>query len=76
MKKKVWLSAAAIALVLCCAVGGTLAWLSAKTDPINNTFTVGDISIQLAELDGSYRSGRRLLPPGPGSRRRCGLSCP
>ena len=51
MKKKVWLSAAAIALVLCCAVGGTLAWLSAKTDPINNTFTVGDINIQLTESD-------------------------
>ena len=52
MKKKVWLSVAAIALVLCCAIGGTLAWLSAKTDPVKNTFTVGDINIDLTETTG------------------------
>lgn len=52
MKKKVCLSVAAIALVLCCAIGGTLAWLSAKTDPVKNTFTVGDINIDLTETTG------------------------
>lgn len=52
MKKKVWLSVAAIALVLCCAIGGTLAWLSAKTDSVKNTFTVGDINIDLTETTG------------------------
>ena len=52
MRKKVWLSVAAIALVLCCAIGGTLAWLSAKTDPVKNTFTVGDINIDLTETTG------------------------
>ena len=51
MRKKVWLCAAAIALVLCCAVGGTLAWLSDKTAPVTNTFTVGDINITLTESD-------------------------
>ena len=52
MRKKVWLSVAAIALVLCCAIGGTLAWLSAKTDSVKNTFTVGDINIDLTETTG------------------------
>lgn len=52
MRKKVWLSVAAIALVLCCAIGGTLAWLSAKTNSVKNTFTVGDINIDLTETTG------------------------
>lgn len=52
MKKKMWISVVAIALVLCCAVGGTLAWLSDKTDPVENTFTVGDINITLTESAG------------------------
>ena len=60
MRKKVWLSVAAIALVLCCAIGGTLAWLSAKTDSVKNTFTVGDINIDLTETTG----GTYKMVPG------------
>lgn len=60
MRKKVWLSVAAIVLVLCCAIGGTLAWLSAKTDPVTNTFTVGDINIDLTETTG----GTYKMVPG------------
>lgn len=48
MKKKV-LSIVAVVLVLCCAIGGTLAWLTDKTNPVVNTFTVGDINIDLTE---------------------------
>lgn len=48
MKKKV-LSIVAVVLVLCCAIGGTLAWLTDKTDSVVNTFTVGDINIELTE---------------------------
>lgn len=56
MKKKIALSIAAIALVICCAVGGTLAWLTDKTGPVTNTFTVGNIDITLAETTGnSYK---------------------
>lgn len=33
------------------AIGGTLAWLTDKTQTIKNTFTVGDISIKLEETD-------------------------
>lgn len=54
MKKKLLISVAAVVLVLCVAIGGTIAWLSDKTAPLENTFTVGDINIALdesAELD-------------------------
>ena len=55
MKKKAWLSALAVVLVLCCAVGGTLAWLTQKTDAVVNTFTVGDINITLTETEREYK---------------------
>ena len=42
----------ALVLVLGCAVGGTVAWLVAKTDPVVNTFTYGDINIALTETTG------------------------
>lgn len=53
MKKKLLASVVAIALVACCVIGGTLAWLTDKTDPVVNTFTVGDVNIDLAENTGT-----------------------
>ena len=43
----------ALTLVLAAywAVGGTAAWLAAKSDPIASTFTFGDINITLTETD-------------------------
>lgn len=55
MKKKVLICVVAVVLVLCCAVGGTIAWLTAKTDSVVNTFTVGDINITLAETEREYK---------------------
>ena len=55
MKKKVAISIVALALVLCCAIGGTLAWLTATSDQVVNTFTVGDIKIELAETTTEYK---------------------
>ena len=52
MKKKAIVAVVALVLVLCCAMGGTLAWLVAKTDPVVNTFTYGDINIDLSETTG------------------------
>ena len=43
----------AVTLLIGCAIGGTVAWLTAKTDPVINTFTYGDINITLAETTGS-----------------------
>lgn len=43
----------ALALIVGVAGGATFAWLTAKTDPVVNTFTYGDINIDLAENTGS-----------------------
>ena len=42
----------ALVLILGVAAGSTVAWLVAKTDPVVNTFTYGDINITLAETTG------------------------
>lgn len=52
MKKKV-LSIVAVVLVLCCAIGGTLAWLTAKSDDVVNTFTPSNTDIGLEETTGN-----------------------
>lgn len=43
----------AVTLLIGCAIGGTVAWLTANTAPVVNTFTYGDINITLAETTGS-----------------------
>lgn len=43
----------ALVLILGVAAGSTVAWLVAKTDPVVNTFTYGDINITLEESTGS-----------------------
>ena len=45
----------ALMLVVGISVGGTIAWLTAKTDPVVNTFTVGDINITLEETTEDYK---------------------
>lgn len=44
-----------LVLLLGCSLGGTLAWLSDSTDPVINTFTVGDIKIELTETQREYK---------------------
>lgn len=50
------------------AIGGTLAWLTAETQTIHNTFTVGDIKIKLeesdADHDGDKDNNRYEMLPG------------
>lgn len=53
MKKKTWVSLVAVVLVLCCAVGGTLAWLTDKTGEVKNTFAPSGIKIELKETTGT-----------------------
>ena len=48
-----------LVLVIGCVVGGTLAWLTDTTDPVTNTFTIGDIDLTLKEspyTNGKYES--------------------
>ncbi|MDO4516184.1 MAG: SipW-dependent-type signal peptide-containing protein [Bacillota bacterium] len=49
MKKKIVLMATSLVLVAALAVGGTLAYLTANTASIDNTFTVGNITAELTE---------------------------
>lgn len=49
VSKKMFIAMLALVLALGCAVGGTIAWLTANTDPVVNTFTYGDIKIKLYE---------------------------
>ena len=39
----------AVVMLLGCAIGSTVAWLTAKTDEVKNTFTYGNIDIDLKE---------------------------
>lgn len=52
--KKTLTMVLAFALVFALGVGGTLAWLTASTGEVKNTFTVGDIQIDLKEHDYVY----------------------
>ena len=54
----------ALTLVLAAywAVGGTAAWLAAKSDPIASTFTFGDINITLTDED--PQEGPTKIIPG------------
>jgi len=49
---KALLAALSFALVLCTVIGGTVAWLVDYTDTVTNTFTYGDINIDLKETTG------------------------
>lgn len=53
MKKKALAMILAVTVLLGGVIGGTLAWLIDSTDEVTNTFTVGDIDIDLAETTGN-----------------------
>lgn len=55
MKKKLIALTAAFLLVIGAAVAGTVAWLTAKTQTEVNTFTVGNIDIELKETQRTYK---------------------
>lgn len=52
MKKKFLIPIMILILVIG-VVGGTLAWLTDKTETVTNTFTVGNVDINLAENTGT-----------------------
>lgn len=45
----------AVSMIVGCVIGGTLAWLTATTRPVTNTFTVGNVDITLAETTANYK---------------------
>lgn len=60
--KKAFSLALAVLLVLGCSVGATLAWLTATTNEVKNTFTVGKVAITLQEHE--YNSADNTLKDG------------
>lgn len=51
----------ALVLALGCAVGGTIAWLTAQTGEVKNTFTYGNINIELNETKPVNREAK-IIP--------------
>ena len=47
--RRILLLVGLMSLVAVISIGGTIAWLTDKTDAVTNTFTVGDINIELTE---------------------------
>lgn len=54
----------AVTLLIGCAIGGTVAWLTATTDTVTNTFTYGDINIDLWETKDGMHTESRLNENG------------
>lgn len=50
--RRIVLTALLVVLVAALSIGGTVAWLTATTSPVVNTFTVGNINIALEETTG------------------------
>ena len=53
MKKKITITIICAVLSCVCLIGTTFAWLVDKTDPVKNTFTVGNVDITLTETKGT-----------------------
>ena len=55
MKKKGLALVLALTLLVVGVVAGTLAWLTAKSDVVVNTFTTSDIKVELTETNETYK---------------------
>ena len=64
MKKRTMALLAAVLLVVGVAIGGTLAWLTAQSDTVVNTFTTSDIEIELKEDIGKTSNYQFKMIPG------------
>lgn len=57
--KKMFVAMLAIALLIGCTIGGTIAWLMDSTETVTNVFTVGNIQIDLQEtVNGTVTSAK------------------
>ena len=61
VSSKTFIVMLALMLVIGCAVGGTVAWLTQKTDAVVNTFTYGDINIELTETKPEVKQAK-IIP--------------
>ena len=59
MKKTLATAIAVMLTCFTCLIGTTFAWMIAQTDPINNSFTIGDINIMLRD---STSTNKTMVP--------------
>lgn len=53
--RRILLLVGLMSLVAVISIGGTIAWLTAETESVTNTFTTSDISIELAETKSNFK---------------------
>ena len=62
VSSRAFIALLALVLVIGCVAGGTVAWLVAKTEPVVNTFTYGNINIALTEDAGGTEKQFKIIP--------------
>lgn len=66
-KKQIIATTSAAALALTIGIGGTMAYLTSVTDPITNTFTVGNVALELKETKGTGNDTSKNFTVSPGT---------
>lgn len=66
MKRKL-IIALALCLALALGIGGTMAYLTATTGPVVNTFTIGNVGLELNETKGDLVGGKHQFKMVPGN---------
>lgn len=66
MKRKL-IIALALCLALALGIGGTMAYLTAATGPVVNTFTIGNVGLELKEEKGDLVDGKHQFKMIPGN---------
>ena len=54
--RKARIAAVALVLILCCSIGGTLAWLAASTNSVTNTFKPAQVECSVTD---TYRNNEK-----------------
>ena len=73
MKKKTFVIALCLALVVAFAAGGAIAWLTDTTDSVTNTFTVGNVKLDLYEHDAATNEPLKCRRAARSAMCSCGL---
>lgn len=64
MKKTTLMSLLIVSLVALLAVGGTLAWFTAETDPVEGKFTTGTVEVTIEETEAFISQDFSNINPG------------
>ena len=62
--RRIAMTVALVLVVALASIGGTIAWLTATTAPVTNTFTASDIDITLTETGATNNANSYKMVPG------------